>query len=56
MDMGADVIVFRGSVARGGKDRYGRDRFMIYIPTKFSEKVKELHGKEVVVMIFDSGG
>jgi hypothetical protein len=55
MDMGADVIVFRGSVARGGKDRYGRDRFMIYIPTKFSEKVKELHGKEVVVMIIDSG-
>jgi len=55
MDMGADVIVFRGSVSRGGKDRYGRDRFMIYIPTKFSEKVKELHGKEVIVMIFVGG-
>jgi hypothetical protein len=51
VDMG--LIVFRGSVAKGGKDRYGRDRYMIYIPTKFSEKVKELYGKEVVVMVID---
>jgi hypothetical protein len=53
MDM--SVIVFKGSVSKGGKDRYGRDRYMIYIPTKFSDKMKELHGKEVVVMIFDGG-
>jgi len=53
MDM--SVIVFKGSVSKGGKDRYGRDRYMIYIPTKFSDKVKELHGKEIIVMIFDGG-
>jgi len=51
--MDVSVIVFRGSVAKGGKDRYGRDRYMIYVPTKFSDKMKELHGKEVVVMVID---
>jgi hypothetical protein len=44
-------IVFRGVVSSAGSDRYGERRYAIYIPKSVRGKVREIAGKEVIVIV-----
>ena len=44
-------IVFRGVVSSAGSDRYGERRYAIYIPKSVRGKVREIAGREVIVII-----
>ncbi len=44
-------IVFRGVVSSAGSDRYGERRYAIYIPKSVRGKVREIAGREVIVIV-----
>jgi hypothetical protein len=44
-------IVFRGVVSSAGSDRYGERRYAIYIPKSVRGKVREITGREVIVIV-----
>jgi len=52
--MGATSLehyVFKSRIVSAGYDKYGNPRYSISIPKEVVEKVKHLHGREVIVHV-----
>ena len=43
--------VFKSRVISAGYDKYGNPRYSISIPKEVVEKIKRLHGREVIVHV-----
>ncbi|NON62079.1 hypothetical protein HLB03_05095 [Acidianus sp. DSM 29099] len=44
-------IVFHGSISPNGKDRYGEERYAIHIPKRLRDEIKDLVGKEMIIIV-----
>ena len=50
------VYVFVSRVTIVGRDRYGAPRFGVVFPKQALDKLRGLHGREVVVVILERDG
>ncbi len=46
-----EQIVFRGVIASAGRDKYGDQRYAIYIPKSVKGKAGKITGREVIVIV-----
>ena len=43
--------MFRATVSPMGRDRYGSPKYAIYVPKAVHDRVKDMVGREVVVIV-----